>query len=166
MAGLEVNDDTHGFLHTGEGDHLDDLGRLASFLPVLPIEILGGLKQGGLGLGSAERELLCLRVDILEGSGVDHDRLANQAPELRKGSSRRHSAGREDVCVFLVDLGLVDVGYILFLGGFLLLIRRFHVGLVLPEVTNKPGSDANRPATAPMTFWVSVPVISVQMMGA
>jgi hypothetical protein len=84
VAGLEVNDDTHGFLHTGEGDHLDDLGRLAGFLPVLPIEILGGLKQGGLGLGSAERELLCLRVNILEGSGVDRDRLVDQVPELRE----------------------------------------------------------------------------------
>ena len=40
-AGVETNDDTHCFLLAREGDHLDDLGRLAGFLPILPTEVLG-----------------------------------------------------------------------------------------------------------------------------
>ena len=49
-AGVETDDDTHGFLLAREGDHLDDLGRPAGFLPILPTEVLGKLKKGGLGL--------------------------------------------------------------------------------------------------------------------
>jgi hypothetical protein len=144
-AGLEANDDAHGFSLTREGDHLDDPGRLASFLPVLPLEILGELEQGGLGLGSNKHELLCLRVGILEGGGVDRDRLVDQALEL--GGKDRVDVtlfDREVVCVFPVDLRLVGVGYILFLDRFLLLIRNVRADLVLPEVTNKLGVDADR----------------------
>ena len=50
-AGGEMDDDTRGFPLAREGDHLDDLGRLASFLPILPTEVLGKLKKGGLSLG-------------------------------------------------------------------------------------------------------------------
>jgi hypothetical protein len=144
-AGLEANDDAHGFPLAREGDHLDDLGRLASFLPVLPLEVLGELKQGGLGLGSNKHELLCLRVIILEGGGVDRDRLVDQALELR-GKDRVDVTllDREVICVFPVDLGLVGVGYVLFLDRFLLLVRNVRPGLVLPEVTNKLGVDADR----------------------
>jgi hypothetical protein len=35
---LEMNDDVHGFPVAGEGDHLYDSSRHASFLPILPTE--------------------------------------------------------------------------------------------------------------------------------
>jgi hypothetical protein len=35
---LEMNDDAHGFPVAGEGDHLYDSSRHASFLPILPTE--------------------------------------------------------------------------------------------------------------------------------
>ena len=40
MAGMETDDDTYGFPVAREGDHLNDLGRLAGFLPILPTEVL------------------------------------------------------------------------------------------------------------------------------
>ena len=72
------------FLLLGEGDHLDDFGQLASFLPVFPTEILGELEEGCLCLGTDETELFCLRVDdVFECSGIDRDRLIEEALELR-----------------------------------------------------------------------------------
>ena len=53
-AGRKMDDDTHGFLLAREGDHLNGLGRLVNFLPILPNEVFGQLKKGGLSLGSYE----------------------------------------------------------------------------------------------------------------
>jgi len=47
--------------------------QFASFLPVLPIKILGELKKSGLSLGSNKYKFLDLWVDILKGCGVDGD---------------------------------------------------------------------------------------------
>jgi len=57
MAGVETDNDTHHFPLAREGDHLDDLGRLACFLQILPTDVLGKLKKGSLGLGSYESKL-------------------------------------------------------------------------------------------------------------
>ena len=81
---METEDDAPGLPFVGEGDRLDDLNRLMSRLPVFPNKVLGGLKKGGLHLGSYESELLGFRVDILEGDGVDRDRLVEGALRLRK----------------------------------------------------------------------------------
>ena len=72
-AGLETDSDTHGFPLAREGDHLNDLGRLAGFLSILPNEILGELKKGGLGLGSYKIKFFGLGVDVFKGSRVDRD---------------------------------------------------------------------------------------------
>jgi len=53
--------------------------------------------------------------------------------------------------------------HVLFLGLVLLLIGRVRVGLVILEVTDEFGVE---PATTLMTFWVSVPVLSMQMTEA
>ena len=63
-------DGTHGFPLAGEGDRRY-LGRLVSFLPDLPIEILNKLERGGLGLGSSESKFFGLHADILEGGRAD-----------------------------------------------------------------------------------------------
>jgi hypothetical protein len=67
----------------------------------------------------------------------------------KKGKDRVGAAllDREIIYVFPVDLGLVGVGYVLFLGRSLLLIWCVRIGLVLPKVTNKLGVDTNRAST-------------------
>jgi len=81
-SGGETDDDAHGLPVAGEGNHLDGFCRIVSFLPVFPTEILGELKKGGLGLGSDKSELVGPWVDVLEGGGVYHDQLIDQALEL------------------------------------------------------------------------------------
>jgi len=145
-AGRETDDDAHGLPVAGEGNHLDDLGRVTSFLPVLPTKILGKLEEGGLGLGSNKNNLFGLRVDVLEGGGVDRDRLVDQALELGgKDPIDVTLFDREVVCVFPIDLGLVDdLSHILFLRLFLFLIGGVRTGLVILEVANELGVDTDR----------------------
>jgi hypothetical protein len=50
-TGLETDDDVHDFPLTREGDHLHDFSRLASLLPILPIEVLGGVGLGTMKAG-------------------------------------------------------------------------------------------------------------------
>jgi len=143
-AGRETNDDTHGFPVAREGDHLNDLGRLASFLPILPTEVLGKLKKGGLGLGSYEGELFGLGVDVFRSSRVDRDGLVKQALQLRREDRVDVVLfDRKIVGVFAIHLELVGVGGILFLGLILLLIGCVRAGLVLLEVVDEFGMDAD-----------------------
>jgi len=142
----ETDDNAYGLPVAGEGNHLDDFRQIASFLPVLPIEILGELKKGGLGLGPDESELLGLWVDVLGGGGVDCDRLIDQVLELG-GKDRVDIAllDREVVGVFPVDLGFVGgLGHILFLWLILVLVRRVRAGFVVLEIANEFGVDTNR----------------------
>ena len=141
---METDDDTHGFPLAREGDHLDDLGRLASFLPILPTEVLGKLKKGGLGLGSYEGKLFGLGIDVFKGSRVDRDGLVEQALQLRREDCVDVVLfDREIVGVFAIYLGLVSVGDILFLGLILLLIGCVRAGLVLLEVVDEFGMDTD-----------------------
>jgi len=111
-AGLETDDDAHHSPLAGEGDHLHNLSQLASFLPVLPTEILGKLKKSGLGLGSNENKLLGLRIDILKGGGVDGDRLVEQVLELRR---------KDGVDTILLDRKIVGV-FPIYLGSSVTLV--------------------------------------------
>jgi len=122
---------------------LHNLSRLASFLPILPTEILGKLKKSGLSLGSNESKLLGLRIDILKGDGVDGDRLVEQALELRRKDGV-DVIDRKIADVSPIHLGPVGgLGNVLFLGLVLFLIVCVRAGLVLLEVTNgfRVGTD-------------------------
>jgi len=145
-ARLETDDDAHRFPLAGEGDHLHDHTRLASFLPVLPTEVLGKLKKSGLGLGSNENKLLGLRIDILKGGGVDGNRLVQQTLELRRKDCVDIALlDRKVVGVFPIYLRLVGgLGNVLFLGLVLLLIGCVRAGLVFLEVTNEFRVDTDR----------------------
>ena len=103
-AGMETDDDTHDFPVAREGDHLNDLDRLANFLPILPTKVLGKLKKGGLGLGSYESELFGLGVDVFEGSRVDRDGSAERAlrPGGRIVSTSSCSIEKSLVCLDLL----------------------------------------------------------------
>jgi len=71
---------------------------------------------------------------------------------------------REIVGVFAIHLGLISgTGDVPFPGTILLLIECARVGLVPLEAADESGME---PATTLMTFWVSVPVLSVQTMEA
>ena len=105
------------------------------------------MEKGGLGLGSNKAEFLGLRVDILEGGGIDCDRLVEQTLELgRKDGIDVALFDRKIVCVFPIDLRLVgvDLGHVLFLGLTLFLIRRVRAGLVILEVADEFRADADR----------------------
>ena len=105
------------------------------------------MEKGGLGLGSNESKSLGLRVDILEGGGIDCDRLVEQTLELgRKDGIDVALFDRKIVCVFPIDLRLVgvDLGHVLFLGLTLFLIRRVRAGLVILEVADEFRADADR----------------------
>ena len=67
----EANNDAHGLLLAGEWDHLNDLSRLVSLLPVVPTKVLSELEKGCFHLESYESRLLGLRIDVLECGGVD-----------------------------------------------------------------------------------------------
>ena len=79
-----MDDDAHRFPLAGEGDHFHNLSQFASFLPVLPTEILGKLKKSSPSPGSNESKLPGPQTDIPKGGGVDGDRLVEQAIELRR----------------------------------------------------------------------------------
>ena len=138
-AGIEANDDTHHFTLTVKGDHLNNLGRFASFFPVFPSKILGELKKGGLDLGPNETQIPSLRVDVLEG-GVDGDRLVGQVFELRGEDGVDFGLlCRGIVSVFAICLRLVDgIGYVLFLIGCV------RVDLVLFEVADELRVNTDR----------------------
>ncbi|KAJ9479954.1 hypothetical protein PHBOTO_003733 [Pseudozyma hubeiensis] len=55
-----LDDDTHGLAFRAEGDHLHHLGTLSRCAVVLPLELLGHLEQGSLGLGAHESAFLLL----------------------------------------------------------------------------------------------------------
>ena len=144
-AGGETDDDTHGFPLAREGDRLDDLGRLVSFLPILPTEVPGKLKKSGLGLGSYESELFGLGVNVFKSSRVDRDGLVKQALQLRREDRVDVVLfNREIVGVFAIHLEFIGVGDILFLGLILLLIGCVRVSLVLLEVADEFGMDTDR----------------------
>jgi len=141
-AGVEMDDDTHGFPLAREGDHLDDLGRLASFLQILPTEVLGRLGGGGLGLGSCRGGLFGLGIGVSGGGRVGRGGLVEQALQLRREDRVDVVLfDREIVGVFAIYLGLVGIGDILFLGLILLLIGCVRAGLVLLEVADEFGTD-------------------------
>ena len=144
-VGGEMDDDTHGFPLAREGDHLDDLGRLAGFLPILPTEVLSRLKKGGLGLGSYESKLFGPGVDVFEGGRVDRDGLVDQALQMRREDRVDVVLfDGEIVGVFTICLGLIGgIGDVLFLGLVLLLIGCVRAGLVLLEVADEFGMDTD-----------------------
>jgi len=140
MAGTllrETDNNAHGLPVTGEGNHPGNFHRIAGFLPVLPTEILGEPKKGGLSLESDKSEFLGLWVDVLEGGGVDRDQ-----PIERLGRKDRVDVtllGREVVGVFPIGLGFIgDLSRLLFL------IRRVCAGLVVLEIANEFGVDTDR----------------------
>ena len=65
-AGVETDDDTHGFPFTREGDHLDDLGQPVGFPPILPTEVLGKLKKGSIGLESYGSKLFGVELIVTD----------------------------------------------------------------------------------------------------
>jgi len=144
-AGVETDDYTHRFPLAREGDHLDDLGRLACFLQILPTDVLGKLKKGSLGLGSYESKLFGLGVSVFEGSWVDHDQLVGRAFQLG-GMVLALSCSIEKLsaCLRFAWGSSAALGCdILFLGLILLLIGRVRAGLVLLEVADEFGMDTD-----------------------
>ena len=142
-AGVEMDNDTHRFPLAREGDHLDDLGRLTCFLQILPTEVLGKLKKGSPG--SYESKLFGPGVDVFKGSRVDCDRSVEQALQPRReGGINVVLFGRGVIDMFAIRLGFVGgIGGIVFLGLVPLTIWCICAGLILLEVADEFGMDAD-----------------------
>jgi len=116
-AGVEMDNDTHRFPLARERDHLDDLGRFACCLQILPTEVLGKPTKGGLG--SCESKLFDPGVNVFKGSRVDCDRSVEQALQQRREDGMDIVLfDREIVSVFAIHSRFVgSIGGIVFQAG-------------------------------------------------